>query len=44
MEAGRGTHDSSNDRQSVEKREVESSWRPYRDVVTADPEPGEEQV
>ena len=36
----RGAQDSSSDRKTVE----EASWRPYRDVVTAEPEPGEEQV
>ena len=41
VEAGRGAQDSSKDRESVEKRGVEPSWRPYRDMVTADPEPGE---
>ena len=44
MEAERGDQDSSKDRGTVEERGVEASWRPYRDVVTTEPEPGEEQV
>ena len=44
VEAGRCAQDSSIDREMVEKRGVEPAWRPYRDVVTAEPEPGEEQV
>ena len=40
VEGGWGAQDSSSDRKTVE----EASWRPYCDVVTAEPEPGEEQV
>lgn len=40
VEAERGAQDSSKDWETVE----EASWRPYRDVVTAESEPGEEQV
>ena len=40
VEAERGSEDSSNVRETVE----EAWWRPYHDVVTAEPEPGEEQV
>ena len=29
---------------AVEKPAVKSAWRPYRDVATLEPEPGEEQV
>ena len=39
-----GSEDSSKVRETVEERGVEASWRPYRDMVTAEPEPGEEQV
>ena len=44
VEARLGDRDSSKDRETVKKRGVEPLWRPYRDVVTADPELGEEQV
>ena len=35
---GRGSGD------AVEKPTVKPAWRPYRDLVTMEPEPGEEQV
>ena len=44
VEAGRGAQDSSKDRETVEKPGSKPAWRPYRDVVTAEPELGEEQV
>ena len=44
VEAGRGSQDSSRDWEVVEKPGIKPAWRPYPDVVTAVPEPGEEQV
>ena len=45
VEAGRGTQDSTDETQDgVEKTAVKPAWRPYRDLVTLEPEPGEEQV
>ena len=44
-EDGRGTRDSVDEtRDAVEKTAVKPAWRPYRDLVTMEPEPGEEQV
>ena len=44
-EDGRGTQDSTDEiRDAVEKTAVKPVWRPYRDLVTLEPEPGEEQV
>ena len=44
-EDGRGTQDSTDEiRDGVEKTAVKPAWRPYRDLVTLEPEPGEEQV
>ena len=45
VEDGRGTQDSADEtRDAVEKTAVKPAWRPYRDLVTLEPEPGEEQV
>ena len=45
VEDGRGTQDSADEtRDAVEKTAVKPAWRPYRDLVTMEPEPGEEQV
>ena len=45
VEAGRGAGRSSGESpKSVGKRGVKPAWRPYRDVVTVEPEPGEEEV
>ena len=45
IEAGRGAQDSADEtRDAVEKTAVKPAWRPYRDLVTMEPEPGEEQV
>ena len=45
IEAGRGDRDSADEiRDAVEKSTVKPAWRPYRDLVTLEPEPGEEQV
>ena len=45
VEAGRGAQDSTAEiRDGVEKTAVKPAWRPYRDLVTLEPEPGEEQV
>ena len=42
---GRGAQDSADEiRDAVEKSTVKPAWRPYRDLVTLEPEPGEEQV
>ena len=40
VEAGRGVQDSSKDRETADEDGVEPSWRPFRDVVTAEPEQG----
>ena len=45
VEAGRGAQDSTAEiRDAVAKTAVKPAWRPYRDLVTLEPEPGEEQV
>ena len=45
VEVGRGDRDSTDEiRDAVEKTAVKPAWRPYRDLVTLEPEPGEEQV
>ena len=45
VEDGRGDRDSTErSRDAVEKTAVKPAWRPYRDLVTIEPEPGEEQV
>ena len=45
IEAGRGAQDSADEtRDAVEKTAVKPAWRPYHDLVTMEPEPGEEQV
>ena len=44
VEARRSAQDSSKDPETVEERGVKAWWRPYRDMVTAEREPGEEQV
>ena len=45
IEAGRGAQDSTDEiRDAVEKTAVKPAWRPYRDLVTLEPEPGEERV
>ena len=45
LEDGRGTQDSAEGPGDVaEKTAVKPAWRPYRDLVTLEPEPGEEQV
>ena len=45
VEDGRGDRDSADEtRDAVEKTAVKPAWRPYRDLVTLEPEPGEEQV
>ena len=45
VEDGRGAQDSTDEiRDAVEKTAVKPAWRPYRDLVTLEPEPCEEQV
>ena len=45
LEDGRGAQDSAEGPGDVaEKTAVKPAWRPYRDLVTLEPEPGEEQV
>ena len=45
VEDERGDRDSAVDSQdAVDNPEVKPAWRPYRDLVTLEPEPGEEQV
>ena len=45
VKAGRGAQDSTAEiRDAVAKTAVKPAWRPYRDLVTLEPEPGEEQV
>ena len=45
VEAGQGTQDSVEEsRDAVDNPAVKPAWRPYRDLVTLEPEPGEEQV
>ena len=45
VEDGRGAQDLVDEiRDGVEKTAVKPAWRPYRDLVTLEPEPGEEQV
>ena len=45
VEDERGDRDSAVDSQdAVDNPEVKPAWKPYRDLVTLEPEPGEEQV
>ena len=45
METGRGGQEAVEETQeAVEKPAARPAWRPYRDLVTLEPEPGEEQV
>ena len=45
VEAGQGTQDSVEEsRDALDNPAVKSAWRPYRDLVTLEPEPGEERV
>ena len=45
LEDGRGAQDSAEGtRDALEKTAVKPAWRPYRDLVTLEPEPGEERV
>ena len=45
LEDGRGAQDSAEGPGDVaEKTAVKPAWRPYRDLVTLEPEPGEERV
>ena len=45
VEDGRGAQGSADEiRDGVKKPTVKPAWRPYRDLVTLEPEPGEEQV